>query len=103
MRCGVRSIKEMNYNLILVVLAYLLLNPSYKKVAKIYDYLDAWYWIIIFSGYFNTDQTERAIVCIKNLILLFETDDKTWIKGLEQNVFKVDYFTEKEFLLLNKK
>lgn len=102
MRCGVRSIKEMNYNLILVVLAYLLLNPSYKKVAKIYDYLDAWYWIIIFSGYFNTDQTERAIVCIKNLILLFETDDKTWIKGLEQNVFKVDYFTEKEFLLLNK-
>lgn len=55
-----------------------------------------------FSGYFNTDQTERAIVCIKNLIQLFETDDKTWIKGLEQNVFKVDYFTEKEFLLLNK-
>lgn len=102
MRCGIRNIAEINYNLILVVIAYLLLRPEYRDDPKVYDYLDAWYWIVMFSGYLSTDQTERAVTCIKNLIWLFDTDDKSWIKGLYQNIFKTLYFTEKEFLLLNK-
>lgn len=102
MRCGIRSIKDMNYNLILVVVAYLLLNPGYRSKAETYDYLDAWYWIINFSGHFNTDQTDRAVYSIKHLIELFETGDTTWLKGLERQIFKANYFTEKEFILLNK-
>jgi hypothetical protein len=102
MRCGIRNIKEMNYGLLLVVVAYLLLNPQYKNNPMVYDYLDAWYWSVMFSGYFNSDQTEKAIVCIKKLISLFDTQDTTWVKGLEQQIFKANYFTEKEFLLLNK-
>jgi hypothetical protein len=102
MRCGIRNIKEMNYGLLLVVVAYLLLNPQYKNNPMVYDYLDAWYWCVMFSGYFNSDQTEKAIVCIKKLISLFNNQDTAWIKGLEQQIFKANYFTEKEFLLLNK-
>lgn len=102
MRCGIRNIKEMNYGLLLVVVAYLLMNPKYRDNPMTYDYLDAWYWSVMFSGYFNSDQTEKAIICIKKLISVFETQDATWIKGLEQQIFKASYFTEKEFLLLNK-
>lgn len=102
MRCGIRSYKEINYNLILVVIAYLLLKPEYREKALTYDYLDAWYWIVMFSGYFNTDQTERAVKSIICLIQLFETNDKTWIKSLKSGVFKLNYFSEKDFLLLNK-
>ena len=102
MRCGIRNIGEINYDLILVVIAYLLLKPEYKDNPKTYRYLDAWYWIMIFSGFFNTDQTERAITCIKRLIELFETEDKNWIKGIEAQVFAAPYFSEKEFILLNK-
>jgi len=67
-----------------------------------YDYLDAWYWSVVFSGYFNSDQTEKAIICIKRLINLFDTQDTAWLKGIGQQIFKASYFTEKEFLLLNK-
>lgn len=102
MRCGIRNISEINYNLILVVIAYLLLKPEYRENAKTYDYLDAWYWIVMFSGYLNSDQTERSIICIKNLICLFDTDDKSWLKGLQNNIFNTLYFSDKEFLLLNK-
>lgn len=102
MRCGIRNIKEMNYGLLLVVVAYLLLNPQYRDDPMTYDYLDAWYWSVMFSGYFNSDQTEKAIICIKKLINLFDTQDATWLKGIRQEIFKANYFTEKEFLLLNK-
>lgn len=102
MRCGIRSFKEINYNLIVVVIAYLLLNPEYRNKEVVYDYLDAWYWSVMFSGYFNTDQTERAINSIIGLINLFNTDDRTWIRGLKRNVFNLSYFSEKEFLLLSK-
>ena len=102
MRCGIRNIKEMNYGLLLVVVAYLLLNPQYKNNPLTYDYLDAWYWSVVFSGYFNSDQTEKAIICIKKLINLFDTQDTSWLKGIGQQIFKANYFTEKEFLLLNK-
>ncbi len=102
MRCGIRNIKEMNYGLLLVVVAYLLLNPQYKNNPLTYDYLDAWYWSVVFSGYFNSDQTEKAIICIKRLINLFDTQDTAWLKGIGQQIFKASYFTEKEFLLLNK-
>lgn len=102
MRCGIRNISAINYNLILVVIAYLLLNPEYKNNSKTYDYLDAWYWIVMFSGYLSSDQTERAVNCIKKLIMLFENDDKTWISKLNESVFRTVYFTEKDFLLLNK-
>lgn len=102
MRCGIRNIKEMNYGLLLVVVAYLLLNPQYRDDSMTYDYLDAWYWSVMFSGYFNSDQTEKAIICIKKLINLFDTQDTMWLKGIRQDIFKVNYFTEKEFLLLNK-
>lgn len=102
MRCGIRNIKEMNYGLLIVVVAYLLLNPQYRDDPMTYDYLDAWYWSVMFSGYFNSDQTEKAIICIKKLINMFNTQDTTWLKRIRQEIFKANYFTEKEFLLLNK-
>ena len=102
MRCGIRSIKEVNYSLMLVVIAYLLLNPKYRDKELTYDYLEAWYWITMFSGYFNSDQTDKTIASIKHLIEVLETGDISWLRGLESSVFKAEYFSEKEFLLLNK-
>lgn len=102
MRCGIRSIKEINYGLMLVVIAYLLLKPEYRDKRRTYDYLDAWYWASVFSGFFNTDQTERAVSSIKHLIETLDSDDASWIKNLEKQMFDVPYFTEKEFILLEK-
>ena len=102
MRCGVRNLKGINYYLILVVVAYILLNPKFRYDKLTYNYLDAWYWSVIFSGYFNTDQTERAIICMNKLIDALNRKDPSWIKERRKDIFNVSYFTEKDFLLLNK-
>lgn len=100
MRCGVRSIKDINYKLMLVVVSYILSNESYREDSRTYDYLEAWYWISIFSGYYNSDQTERTITSIKKLINTIETKNAEWLAELKEKMFKVDYYSEKKFLLL---
>lgn len=101
MRCGVRNIKDINYKLMLVVISYILLNSSYRNNSKTYDCLEAWYWSSIFSGYFNVDQNINAINSIVKLIEIFESDyNAEWIKNtLEQNIFKANNFSSKDFLL----
>lgn len=69
MRCGVRSIKDINYKLMLVVVSYILSNKSYREDSRTYDYLEAWYWISIFSGYYNSDQTEELLPVLKSLLI----------------------------------
>ena len=90
MRCGVRNIKDINYKLMLVVISYILLNQSYRNNSRTYDYLEAWYWSSIFSGYFNVDQNINAINSIVNLIDSFESNySADWIKNtLAKNMFK---------------
>lgn len=101
MRCGVRNIKDINYKLMLVVISYILLNQSYRNNSRTYDYLEAWYWSSIFSGYFNVDQNINAINSIVNLIESFESNySADWIKNtLAKNMFKANNFSNKDFLL----
>ena len=98
MRCGVRNIKDINYKLMLVVIAYILLNQSYRNNSRTYDYLEAWYWSSIFSGYFNVDQNINAINSIVNLIESFESNySADWIKNtLTKNMFKANNFSNKD-------
>lgn len=102
MRCGVRTIKGINYKLMLVVVAYILLNKKYRENRRTYDYLECWYWTSIFSGYFNSDQNERTITSIKKLIGTMENGDTKWIEELKEKMFKVDFYSERKFLLLER-
>ena len=102
MRCGIRSIKDIHYNLMLVVVAYILLKDEYRNSDRIYDYLEYWYWSSVFSGYFNTDQNGRTVTSIKKLIEFLNDGDITWLKTLKDNMCKVDYFFDEDFILLKK-
>lgn len=101
-RCGIRTIKGINYKLMLVVVAYILLNKKYRENKRTYDYLECWYWTSIFSGYFNSDQNERTITSIKKLIGTMRNGDAEWIKELKEKMFTVDFYSEKKFLLLER-
>ena len=102
MRCGIRSIKEINYSLMLAVVAYVLLNENYKSKASTYDALEYWYWSSVLSGFYNSDQNERTITSIKNLIDLLERNNKDWIISINNDVGEMDYFFKKDFILLEK-
>ncbi len=99
-RCGIRDIKDINYKLMLVVISYILLNKEYRSRSETYDYLEAWYWCSIFSGYFNSDQNINAIISITKLIETIESNNTSWIKNtLKPGIFQRSYFSNKEFLL----
>lgn len=101
MRCGIRTIKEINYSLMIMVVAYILLNHA-NRTKKTYDYLEAWYWSSILSGYFVSDQNARAIKSLVNLLYIIETDDIQWLKEMKDKMFKSEFFSDRDFLLMKK-
>lgn len=101
-RCGVRKIQEINYNLLLVLLGYILASDEYYKNGKIVRLLEAWYWCAIFSGRYDKDQTVNVVEDIKNVLNTIETGEKVWIREMQKKVFNMQDFSDKDTLLLKK-
>lgn len=107
-RCGLRKIAELNYNLIFTVVAFLLMDEK-KNTKKCYDILEAWYWSVLFSGRYDTDQGTMTIISIKKLYNILngigdetqdEIQDKEWLCDIKEKMFAAPNFSDKEFLLL---
>ncbi len=101
-RCGLRSIQELNYSLMLVVVAYVLLNKKCNSNDNIYNFLEYWYWSCMFSGLFDKDQNIIAITSIHRLIESIQENKFDKLKSFSEKVCKNDQFFEKEYILLNK-
>ncbi len=105
-RCGMRSIKDINYNLMLVIVGYLFLDEKKYKNKEVHNVLEAWYWGSVFSGEFDTDQNDRAIQHLKKLLQLCESlinntpTDYTWIKTICEASLTKEHFSTKQFLLM---
>ena len=99
-RCGIRKLQELNYNLMLVLLGYVFTNDKYYKDKGCNNFLEAWYWISIFSGRYDKDQTENMIEDIKNVIHTMETEEQNWIGEWYRKIFSMPGFSDKDTLLL---
>ncbi|MED3709533.1 DUF262 domain-containing protein [Peribacillus frigoritolerans] len=81
-RCGIVNIKELNYKLMLIPIAYVLKSDetwaSKSSIAKI----EYWYWSSLFGGSYREKQGQRCIEDIEKLYL--------WLNGAE-NPFEVRY------------
>ncbi len=100
-RCGIRKINELNYNLMLVVLSYLLAEDRYCEDEKIIKQLEVWYWLAVFSGRYDKDQSENTISDIRNfLISIQKKDNYQWMKGWEKTFFNMPGFSDEETLLM---
>ncbi len=102
-RCGIRSIKEINYNLMLVFVATIFTNDDYYADVKIHEKLEAWYWSSVFSGEFDKDQNSILIKHLRNFISMLngKTSDN-WIKSMADNVLAANNFSDEKLLLLEK-
>lgn len=70
-RCGLRKFRDINYVLMVPVVAYILHDDdcySGKYGEEVFDLLEAWYWINLFSGQFDRDQNSRMITDLNLLI-----------------------------------
>ena len=58
-RVGLLSISELNYKLMLIPLAWILSEDSVYSKSLSFNQLEYWYWGTIFSGRYNTDQSDK--------------------------------------------
>lgn len=102
-RCGIRNIQEINYSLILVLVATIFVNDVWFNDKTIHDMLEAWYWGSVFSGEYDKDQN---VTMISNLQLMVKTLKKqqgtAWIGKLKEYVLNAQNFSDKSFLLMER-
>lgn len=102
-RCGLRSIDELQYNLILVLLGYVFTNEKHYMNKVIHKRLEAWYWSVIFSGEFDTDQNSNMIINLSRILKEINNGLKfCMIDPLKDKVFNRDDFSDKDLILMNK-
>ena len=108
-RCGIRKISEVNYVLMITVIAYVLSDDrcfSGSKNKQIFNLLEAWYWSSIFAGHYNSDQNQVMIQDLNHLvqnvldILANNNTDITWVQNLKDDIFKIKGFSDKDMLML---
>lgn len=98
--CGIRKISEVNYRLMFTIITYLFMNDEWYTSKEVQGCIKAWYWSAIFSGHYDKDQNTIAL---QDMIRLIKTirrkESVSWIRAMKENVFKVDNFSNKDFLL----
>lgn len=100
-RCGIRKITEVNYNLMIVLIAYIFSNDEFYHDKNVSKLLESWYWTAIFSGRYDKDQNEHVIEDIENVIKTIRGEkDKTWIAEMRDKVFDMSGFSDEKTLLM---
>lgn len=103
-RCGLRTINELSYNLMFVLIGYLFTNDEFYEDKQLHKRLEAWYWSSIFSGYYTKDQNRNMI---KDLSAFLEAQRNKEKKGafqfivdIKKNIFEMPNFSNRAALLL---
>ena len=100
-RCGIRKIQEINYNLMFVLLGYIFSNDSFYKEKEVMKLLETWYWCSVFSGRYDKDQNGHIIEDIKNVLTAIGDPSQTdWLKDMKEKVFAMQGFSDKKTLLM---
>lgn len=103
-RCGIQSLSEVNYKLMVRLIAYIFTNDKWYNMPEVHNKLEAWYWAAVFSGEYDKDQNERYEKNLKSMLesLEIRTKGYDWIVNLKNNVLETAYFSDCSFLLMEK-
>ena len=102
-RCGIRYIQELNYSLMLVLVATVFVKDEFFYNKDVHKSLEAWYWASLFSGEYDKDQGVTMISHLSSMVKTIKKErNADWIKSLKDNVFNSQNFSDKEFLLMEK-
>ena len=103
-RCGIRTINEINYSLMLTLVATIFMKDEWFNDKKVHNLLESWYWCSLFSGEFDTDQNPQTIKYLKLITnyLLGKNTNLNWLDDLRNLVLYANNFSDKELLLMEK-
>jgi len=85
-RCGLKTINDLSYHLMIVPISYILLEKEKinENIKDVLNILEVWYWFSLFSGTYRDNMNKRCLIDIE---LLYRT------------IIEKKYsFFEKEFL-----
>ncbi len=103
-RCGIRNISLIHYKLMLVIVAYIFLDESLFNNKEVHDVLEAWYWTMIFSGNFDSDQNRNTIEHLKKLLQIVKRakgrkDALEWLRTAKIDILAKKNFSDKALFL----
>lgn len=102
-RCGIRTLQETNYALMVVLIAVVFITDEYFYDKDVHDLLEGWYWSVLFSGEYDKDQNTTFISNLKNMLKTVKKQSKAdWIESIRKNVFSMTNFSDKALLLMDK-
>ena len=108
-RCGLRKFKDINFILMVPVVAYILNDDDCyigKHGEEVFNILEAWYWINIFSGQFDRDQNTRMITDLNlliNSILDIKEGKKPnidWLKARQNKILNMPGYSDQKHILM---
>lgn len=102
-RCGIRNINELNYSLMLSLVATVFTNDEWFFDVKVHQKLEAWYWCSLFSGRYDRDQNTVFIQDLESVMdMLTESGSTEWIERNMEYILDAQNFSDEELLLMEK-
>ena len=105
-RCGIRNIQEINYSLMIVLVAVVFLKNEWFKEKTVHNILEAWYWASLFSGEYDKDQNTKMITHLQTMVKTMQSSDRKkntgWIANIKDYVLEAQNFSDEKFLLMEK-
>jgi hypothetical protein len=100
-RCGMLSIGNLNYRLMVIPIAYLLSNDEVWSDQRKLDKIEYWYWSSLFSGSYREKQNERTIQDLNLLDLwVVNNNEENPFKNRCKRVLDDSNYSDKQVLML---
>ena len=105
-RGGIRNIQEINYSLMIVLVAVVFLKNEWFQEKTVHNILEAWYWASLFSGEYDKDQNTKMITHLQTMVKTMQSADRKkntgWIANIKDYVLEAQNFSDEKFLLMEK-
>lgn len=98
-RCGVISVKNIQYKLMVLPIAYIFSNDEMWNDKEKLDKIEYWYWTMLFSGGYRERQNDQCIKDIKNLYD-YVTNGNNHYKNRENRVLNDPGYSDQDLLLM---
>ena len=102
-RCGIRSITELNYSLMISLVATVFTNDKWYNDVKVHSKLEAWYWCSLFSGSYDRDQNTVFIQDLQSVTdMLNKSGNTDWISRNVDYILNAQNFSDEKLILMEK-
>lgn len=100
LRCGIVNVKELPYELMVLPIAYSLIDDNKWNDKKAIDKVEYWYWSCIFGGAYRERQNEQCISDVKNLFKWIDNDIENPFEKYAQKVLNEPGYSDEKVLLM---